>query len=145
MNPHDLDALVGFFENLQPENLGDFSRYYAQDARFKDPFNEVQGLERIERIFAHMFEQVAEPRFVVHERVADTHGVALIWTMSYRMRARGSRLGELQSIRGASHLKFNDGGRVIWHRDYWDAAEELYAKLPLLGWLMRFLKSKLAS
>ena len=27
------------------------------------------------------------------------------------------------------------------HRDYWDAAEELYEKLPLLGALMRWLKS----
>jgi hypothetical protein len=26
------------------------------------------------------------------------------------------------------------------HRDYWDAAEELYEKLPVLGGLMRFLK-----
>jgi steroid Delta-isomerase len=26
------------------------------------------------------------------------------------------------------------------HRDYWDAAEELYEKLPILGGLMRWLK-----
>jgi steroid delta-isomerase len=26
------------------------------------------------------------------------------------------------------------------HRDYWDAAEELYEKLPVLGALMRWLK-----
>jgi steroid delta-isomerase len=31
-------------------------------------------------------------------------------------------------------------GKVVWHRDYWDAAEELYAKLPAIGWLMRFLQ-----
>ena len=28
------------------------------------------------------------------------------------------------------------------HRDYWDAAEELYEKLPLLGALMRWLKRR---
>jgi hypothetical protein len=26
------------------------------------------------------------------------------------------------------------------HRDYWDAAEELYEKLPVVGSLMRWLK-----
>lgn len=26
------------------------------------------------------------------------------------------------------------------HRDYWDAAEELYEKLPVLGDLMRWLR-----
>jgi hypothetical protein len=33
---------------------------------------------------------------------------------------------------------------VAVHRDYWDAAEELYEKLPLLGSLMRFLKRQAA-
>ena len=37
------------------------------------------------------------------------------------------------------HLRFDGAGRVTLHRDYWDAAEELYAKLPLLGCLMRGL------
>ncbi len=43
-------------------------------------------------------------------------------------------------IRGASHLRFAGDGRIAMHRDYWDAAEELYEKLPLLGALMRWLK-----
>src|SRR5438445_13824263 len=34
------------------------------DACFKDPFNEVRGLLEIQRIFRHMFPQVA-PRFMV--------------------------------------------------------------------------------
>jgi hypothetical protein len=31
---------------------------------------------------------------------------------------------------------------IVVHRDYWDAAEELYEKLPWLGGLMRWLKRK---
>ena len=46
----------------------------------------------------------------------------------------------LQTVRGASHLKFAADGRINFHRDYWDAAEELYEKLPLVGSLMRWLK-----
>jgi len=34
---------------------------------------------------------------------------------------------------------------VTYHRDYWDTAEELYAKLPLLGGLMRLLRRRLAA
>jgi len=36
-------------------------------------------------------------------------------------------------------------GRVNSHRDYWDAAEELYEKLPLMGLLMRFLRRTMSS
>lgn len=45
-----------------------------------------------------------------------------------------------QCIRGATHIRFAADGRVEFHRDYWDAAEELYEKLPVLGTLMRGLK-----
>jgi hypothetical protein len=37
---------------------------------------------------------------------------------------------------------FNEEGRVTMHRDYWDAAEELYEKLPVVGALMRWLKKR---
>jgi steroid delta-isomerase len=43
-------------------------------------------------------------------------------------------------VRGASHLRFDAAGKVVLHRDYWDAAEELYAKLPLIGCVMRGLQ-----
>jgi hypothetical protein len=42
-------------------------------------------------------------------------------------------------------LEFNEQGLVSVHRDYWDAAEELYEKLPLLGALMRWLKRQARS
>jgi hypothetical protein len=32
--------------------------------------------------------------------------------------------------------------RISLHRDYWDAAEELYEKLPWVGALMRWLKKR---
>ncbi|MGA0584669.1 MAG: nuclear transport factor 2 family protein, partial [Castellaniella sp.] len=36
-------------------------------------------------------------------------------------------------------------GLVSFHRDYWDAAEELYEKLPVLGRLMRWLRKTLSA
>jgi steroid delta-isomerase len=49
-----------------------------------------------------------------------------------------------QVIPGASHIRFAADGRVVYHRDYWHAAEELYEKLPVLGILMRWLKCQAA-
>jgi hypothetical protein len=45
-------------------------------------------------------------------------------------------------VRGGSHLQFGADGRITLHRDYWDAAEELYEKLPGVGALMRWLKRR---
>lgn len=139
---YDLDRLVAFYHELTPESVRRFPEFYSADAYFKDPFNEVHGVEAIARIFSHMFRQVDSPRFVVTERVADANGVMLVWAFHFRVRLW--RRSESQSIRGVSHLKFATDGKVNYHRDYWDAAEELYMKLPLAGSMMRYLKNAFA-
>jgi len=132
-------ALAAWYETLTPESLARVGEHYAANAWFKDPFNEASGLEEIRRVFAHMFEALAEPRFAVHERVVNDEGALLTWEFSFRLRGRALR------VRGASHLKFNSRGKVVYHRDYWDTAEELYAKLPVLGALMRWLGRRLSA
>ena len=57
--------LTRFFETLTPDSFAQIDSVYADDARFKDPFNEVRGLPEVRLVFAHMFEQVKNPRFVV--------------------------------------------------------------------------------
>ena len=139
-----LDRLADYFESMSKQSVEDIGDYYADDAVFKDPFNNVRGVPAIRRVFSHMFTQVSAPRFVVTARMAGSDGGAmLVWEFHF-----GARLGlreEAQVIHGASHLRFDATGKATLHRDYWDAAEELYAKLPVLGAVMRALAKKLAA
>ena len=139
----NLPALVDFYQSLTIQSVARFPEFYAEDAYFKDPFNEVRGLAAIQRIFTHMFRQVAEPRFVVTEQVADAGGAMLVWEFYYRVRLWGR--GETQVMRGVSHLKFDAAGRVVYHRDYWDTGEELYMKVPGFGSVLRCLRRALAA
>ena len=134
---HDPEPLIRWFEQLSPQTVDRLSDFYAADAEFKDPFNEVRGTEAIARIFRHMFVQVDQPRFVVGSRFSGEDGVMLLWDFHFRTRGRRP---QAICVRGASHLRFDAEGKVSLHRDYWDAAEELYAKLPLLGAMMRGLR-----
>ena len=136
---HDasLARLIACFETIAPDSLPRLAGIYTDDVYFKDPFNEVRGLAAVTRIFAHMFEQVDGPRFVITGSVLQGDQAFVTWDFRFRMK-RFAR--DEQCIRGASHLKFAADGRASFHRDYWDAAEELYEKLPLLGALMRVLK-----
>ena len=131
--------IVEAFERLEAADVARVGRLYAADARFKDPFNEVAGRAAIERIFAHMFVALQRPRFVVHEVLVQGDQALLTWDFRFGV-GRWAR-GEL-CIRGATHLRLDAEGRIAEHRDYWDAAEELYAKLPLLGPLMRWLQRR---
>lgn len=138
--PDPTARAAAVFERLGAERLDALDALYAPDARFKDPFHEVQGLAAIRAIFARMFAQLDEPRFVVHERLGDATQGFVTWTLAFRW--RGQRQG--RRIRGATHFRFDADGRITEHRDYWDAAEELYGQLPLLGALMRWLAARVA-
>jgi steroid Delta-isomerase len=137
-----VERIVALFEQLAPADLPRLQLFYAADARFKDPFNDVQGVPAIERVFAHMFDALDEPRFVVHEALADGDQCFLTWEFRFRFKGRAQ---PLQTVRGATHLRWDAQGRIELHRDYWDAAEELYEKLPLLGPAMRWLRRRAAS
>jgi steroid Delta-isomerase len=131
------------FENLSRDKVAQLRELYAADAWFKDPFNEVTGIDAICRIFDHMFDQVQNPRFVVKDAVAQGNDAFLTWDFLFNSaRMKRADAGGSQLIRGASHLKFGADGKIVYHRDYWDVAEELYEKIPLLGAVMRFVKQR---
>lgn len=133
-----LENVVRFFETLTVASAQTQLPYiYAENASFKDPFNEVRGLPAIEPLFTHMFVQVHNPRFVITTHILQGNQAFITWDFLFHMK-RYAR--DEQCIRGATQLRFNDAGLVEMHRDFWDAAEELYEKLPVVGSLMRVLK-----
>lgn len=131
-----------FFEAFAPGDVPRLNEIYANDATFRDPFNDVAGLPEIARVYGAMFEQLADVRFTILETVVDSGAAMLVWDMAYRVRKWKPH--ETQRIHGASHLRFAADGRIAYHRDYWDAANELYAKLPVVGPVMRWLRRRLA-
>lgn len=132
-----VQRIIEAFEGLQNADVERLGELYSADARFKDPFNEVQGVAAIQQVFRHMFVALREPRFVIRDVVCDGDQCFLSWDFLFRMRRFRS---DEQCIRGGSYLRLLPDGRISEHRDYWDAAEELYEKLPAIGSLMRWLK-----
>jgi ketosteroid isomerase-like protein len=135
--------VVGFFETLTPVELVRLDEVYSDDAFFKDPFNEVRGIAAIRAVFEHMYRALAEPRFVVRDMAVEGDHCFLTWDFLFRFHRFSP--GRSQVVRGASHLVFTADGRISSHRDYWDAAEELYEKMPAIGGLMRWLRRRAAS
>ena len=132
MKPYD--ELLQWYTELSPHSVAQIGNFYAPDARFKDPFNDVSGIAGIEAIFVHMFKTTEQPRFIILERISDGLQLFVTWQFEFGFK------GKPYQIVGGTHFKFNETGLVILHRDYWDATEELLQKLPLIGAPIRWLR-----
>jgi hypothetical protein len=77
---------------------------------------------------------------VVTGQLVDGAQCFLTWHFVFRFKRFSPEVW--QTVRGGSHLQLNADGLITSHRDYWDAAEELYEKLPAVGSLMRWLKRR---
>ena len=132
--------LIDFYETLSPQTVKTLDRVYAANASFKDPFNDVRGADEIRRVLDRMFESLTDAKFVINDSVLQGAQAFLIWDMTFRLRKLPAKL---HKIHGASHIRFDAAGQVARHRDYWDAGEEVYEKIPVLGAVIRMVRKKI--
>ena len=133
-----LDPLLDWYRTMTRDSVARTVEFYAPTAHFKDPFNDVQGIEAIAAIFDHMFVTTEAPRFIILDTVESGDQAFVTWLFEFGLR------GKPYQVRGATHFRFDAAGKVTEHRDYWDAAEELLQKLPLIGAPVRWLRKQFA-
>ena len=143
-----IKKLIHFYEDISLANLPELTAFYDENAVFKDPFNEVLGIDKIIKIFEHMFESLQNPRFVVREVATQDHQTFITWDFYFELKQLPSK--GMMDIRGATHInwgyvKSQNCWKINSHRDYWDAAEEVYEKIPLLGQVLRWMKKKFST
>lgn len=127
-----------WFQTLTPESLERVGEMYAQDAVFVDPFNQLTGLASVRAVYQHMFDTLKQPRFVVTTIVERERDGFMTWDFLFECR------GQAQQISGCTQFELNDQGLIVLHRDYWDAAQQVYEKIPLLGSVLRMIRRKLS-
>jgi steroid Delta-isomerase len=142
-----VQRLVAAYEALRPDTLDALMALYAPDAHFVDPYNDVQGRERIRAVFAHMFATAHQPRFRVLSTTTQGSTTFIVWDFSFGQPKPG-RLEPAWKVHGCSRLTWvGDAATatVSDHRDYWDPATEIYQHLPVLGVFFRWLRRRLGT
>ncbi len=134
-----LDQYIAFYEQMKKEDLAKIDKFFSSQAHFKDPFNDVYGIEKIRRIFHHMFETLKSPKFIIEEAVLNSDVAYIKWSFTGELKAKPLKLI------GVSRVVFNEQGLVSEHIDYWDASEQFYMKLPIVGSLLRFIRKQVSS
>lgn len=131
-----LRQVFGNFSETEPEDLASL---YAADVYFEDPSHGVQGREALVRYFSTLLENVKHCHFRIHHSISDGGNIFLTWSMHIEH----ARLidGDTIRVEGSSFLKTRNG-KIYYHRDYYDMGALLYEHVPLLGRVLRLLKSR---
>ena len=143
-----LDRYIDFFESIGGEASCRPGDVVTPDIHFRDPFNDLHGVDEFEAVIDDMCSSLADLKIVVSHaamldsRIANSASIAAIrWDLSGNLRAFGNKFWQ---VSGYSELAFSHEERVSRHFDYWDAAGELYEELPLIGPACRYLRRRLA-
>ena len=78
---------------------------------------------------SHMYQNLDNPRFVINEYMDKENVIYVKWDFLFAFKGKKDE----NSFEGVSRLVVNEQGKVISHIDYWDAAEHMYEKMPLVG------------
>ena len=147
MSNDPLVRYAALLEILDRERLHELCALVSDDVHYRDPFNDCRGRKAFRAVFSDMLNKLEEVNFEVIERAWTRRNgdagvsVALIrWQLNARLAALGN---QSWSVPGCSEVHFTANGLVSAHLDYWDAAGQLYEKLPFLGRCLRALRHRL--
>lgn len=134
-----LDAYVAFYRDAGPDDLPRLDALTTPDVVFQDPFQTLDGREAYKGLFRHMWATTGRPRVTVRRAAWDGDTVFLRWLFELRVK------GHWLPIEGVSEITFAADGRVSRHIDHWDAASQVYERLPGLGALLRLIRRRLSA
>lgn len=129
------------FNTLNKDNLSMVvDEFYHEDLVFADPVENIKGREEMKKYYSNMYKNVKEIKFDFSEMVSEGDTVVGVWVMTLKTDSLND--GKPFSVEGTSHIKFKDG-KAIYHRDYFDMGAFIYERIPVVGWMVRKVKSKL--
>lgn len=131
-----LGAFAAFFSSFEADRLERLlPATYAEDIWFNDTLKTLVGREALAHYLADSADAVEHCAVEILDSTRNAHGEHLVrWRMAIRFKRFKTGL-DTHSI-GVSHLRFDADGRVVYHQDYWNAADGLFRHIPVLGWMI---------
>lgn len=136
------DALArfrAFYETFAPAWLERLEELYAPGFQFRDAFHAVEGDFETLRAYFRRILTLVESRFVVEDLAKGSDGAYVRWRWEWKRKASEPR----GVVPGVTHLRFDAEGRIVYHRDLFDAAEGVYERFPVLGSVLRAIKRRI--
>ncbi|MCR8915953.1 nuclear transport factor 2 family protein [Marinobacter panjinensis] len=127
------------FNNLCAGNMAELGSVYSDNVRFTDPFTTVRGIDELTEYFTGAYANVISCGFDFGDPVINGEDVCIPWVM--HLQHKRILKGKAVKVDGISQLVIREG-RVLSHRDYFDAGQLLYENLPIMGGIIRWIRNQ---
>lgn len=138
-----IEKFKSLYDNLNRNTLTGslLAEVYADDVVFEDSLHRIDGLPALLEYFEKMYENVESISFDWQDTALNETGGFIRWIMFFRHPRLNK--GRTIEVAGVSYLATRKG-KVSEHRDFFDAGEMLYERVPALGAVIRTLKKRVA-
>jgi limonene-1,2-epoxide hydrolase len=134
------DKVKIFFDTLSKDNMKPIDVFYHPQVEFIDPVGEIKGSEKIKIYYENMYKNVKELKFEFMNFVESENQVVAIWKMHLTTDKLNG--GEPYTVEGNSVIRFDESGKAIYHRDYFDMGSFVYEKIPVVGFVIKKIKAR---
>jgi steroid delta-isomerase len=138
-----LSLLERYFADMTRESVTELTaRVYAPNAWLYDNLGIIKGADAVEAYFVQSLDNAD----AISVEFLQTSVAAPDYFVRWRMTIATDSLnnGEPLVSYGMSQFRFDAQGRVLVHRDFWDAGTGIYEYLPVLGGLVKRARGMLA-
>jgi len=134
-------SYIKFYETISKDTLDDVFNLVDTNIHFKDPFNDIRGIENYRSLLFSMLQNVPDIRFKILNVAFDDKACFFRWeskaTLKFLTR-------EPWIIQGMSQISFSDDDLVKEHIDFWDSGVDFYQYLPIIGRIMKIIQRRVS-
>jgi len=142
-DPERLEAAVAgvreYFSDVTSASVRELTaQVYAPDAYLNDNLAALRGADAIETYFLDAMESADILRVEFLATAVDGIDVYVRWRMHMEIPALNR--GDPMLSYGMTQFRFDEAGRVLLHKDFWDSGSGFFEYVPVVGRVIRHLR-----
>lgn len=135
-----LNNFISNYQQLSTDNLYLLDKIYDSNIEFHDATSSINGLADLQDYFNDLYTNISSCQFDITGAIFQENQAAIYWNMTFVHKSLNS--GKPISIEGNSLIK-GSSNKVYYHKDYLDMGAMVYEHIPLIGRLIRTIKSRM--
>ncbi|MFZ4779547.1 MAG: nuclear transport factor 2 family protein [Terrimicrobiaceae bacterium] len=144
LSPQDSKTAIGRFEDYfsditEKSVLEKTKNTYAPAAFFNDTLKTIRGSREIEKYFLRLAANTDFTRVRLKDVARSGASYYVRWEMDFQIKGSTKTITTI----GMSELRFDSGGLIVLHQDFWDSTAGIFEHLPVLGTAILWIKKQL--